>query len=1786
MFGTVASGVCDAEKLLQQYSNNNPAGKYKQMYLMTAELRETADRTRPKNRDRDRSQSPAKARSRSRSGRRRSRSHRRSSRRSKERRSPSRQKQEAPARRRSADRAHSRGSRPERQNGQREGKLANSDRHSPACHKSHSPPLPKESAAVRQDDRRADLSDSPARRAKLLPVTPHAALHRSRTVTRSSLSTVQVQIQVLDMVDNIADRIRTVLADKRDRIIVHLRWGSDDDSAAGKLVKDLGMCLQDNTKSWVRLACISLNLQLRTPRATEWLQQLLESLTQYYIPFTVDVLTAEGRQFSELRNLLCDGQTICTKIQFEQKLQNRSDNRKRTAELAPNLESPKLRSVISLAPASGHNAENGQNQQQRQPDHELPARLQERERDSDSDCESCPDSQARSESRKLLLSPPTPEGSLVPSAEHMRFHLVNECPEHMPNSHGTEETKLHMFQIFFRGRTLSPYTDTRASILGSTLGVTTSCGLGCILGMMGLDPPGCEKLSWGCRAAHELVNARSFLEGDLITQEMADHDFWLPVKGGLLGAGRAAKFRCPVVGCQEDTKMSPGALAKHLRQSHVAEEQKLGPDLVTNLGLARCGHCMKPWSKKGLAVHEAKCGQIIPEEPFVAPAPQLPALPPDLALLAHAVEEDNKASAQPCNICLDSVGQRDPLPCGHAFHPPCIQDWLSRQNTCPTCEAKIHEFNGLPVADRKQSVDHKYALNLDQQFLDGLPQEERAAAIIAEMAANPSVALGAVLAAMVARQRAGDPAPQPNAPPQREHGGDEEQQPEPQEDKQQEVKVREVKQQEPPAGDGPPALQRRVAAPQRQPRDASEIANPGYCYRRVPAESERLFIEVARDPLIRYVQNQDNEHEQDLALSDFMAIVGLTMRKPVGRKDPECARLVTNQLRALRDGAIDPIVQPPMEKGHSDQDTEDRRKILRAHNLIMQNHVRRAHNALINEKLRDTADPEVFRQMQALHPAKGKPLPALPEDAPVTIIDVSEDDDANKMRNIIRRMANGAAPGPSGYTAEMFVVLSHDTDCLRGLALICQNIINGALSDYSRYLLCGCIGLAAGKGKKPGIRPLVMPEVIVRVAVKYQLMATLIGALAELKKGHEFGIGVSGGVEIVAHLIQFVLDVPHLTPEEDCMAVSEDTENAYGTTDRAETMATLAKVPGYRPMLRVMYCLYGFDAPIWTRDAKGWNVARLFSCQGMRQGCQSGGFGHAVASGQIAQRTITAHKEVLAVKVCDDQIFAGLPTAVMAARQTNEEGLASINNTVVRSKEAIYHPSAHPLPQTVVQYATQHSLKVHKEAGPLLGTVIGTSTPAMDALLRKRLSEYDEYFRLILHPAMPCQDAFILLKESLSCVLQWLLRTVPPDRVQAPATTFHTKLLETAMKKLDIQASTDLSKRRVAQEMAMKLRDGGLGLDSGGFDLDGKATGAPAAYLSSLANAARFIVKFDLVPPPNSAIHKSAQAAIDILRGQLQKVFALQKDPTAKQRTSHATILNLVPEKLEEFFRFYANEGAAKAFELQHTFTKVLKRGAAKALREGKSAYQKARLNANAMKGSGRFLIARPSFKFNRLSNLEMKTEVNLRLGLLPRPDMKHLITCACGQNMTARNHNRHFLHCKLTKPQATAGHDEMGKQVVLFAKRAGATYCRWNHRQEDRKIPDAEMRTEEQKIVEFMITDSACKTNLPRVKQDPYGLTDYFEAKKADKYRALAAKAGATVVPFVVEAHGGPGKQAIAFIKELAALAKTTRSPWRPKKILNGLLDAIAVAVVRRNSAMITAGMALRGNAFAYNLA
>lgn len=80
----------------------------------------------------------------------------------------------------------------------------------------------------------------------------------------------------------------------------------------------------------------------------------------------------------------------------------------------------------------------------------------------------------------------------------------------------------------------------------------------------------------------------------------------------------------------------------------------------------------------------------LPESTFKARQPA--ASPPPEAGAGTAKGEGDESDQDACVVCMDAYKEGDTLktlPCFHRFHKTCVEPWLQRQKTCPTCKHAI-----------------------------------------------------------------------------------------------------------------------------------------------------------------------------------------------------------------------------------------------------------------------------------------------------------------------------------------------------------------------------------------------------------------------------------------------------------------------------------------------------------------------------------------------------------------------------------------------------------------------------------------------------------------------------------------------------------------------------------------------------------------------------------------------------------------------------------------------------------------------------------------------------------------------------------------------------------------------------------------------------------------------------------------------------------------------------------------------------------------------------------------
>jgi len=83
-----------------------------------------------------------------------------------------------------------------------------------------------------------------------------------------------------------------------------------------------------------------------------------------------------------------------------------------------------------------------------------------------------------------------------------------------------------------------------------------------------------------------------------------------------------------------------------------------------------------------------------PHDPFVIDPNDIPqhGLPSSsiMNLPLHLAKKSSRQEV--CQICHENFEEdrfQKSLPCGHPFHMPCVDEWLSRQATCPVCRRPV-----------------------------------------------------------------------------------------------------------------------------------------------------------------------------------------------------------------------------------------------------------------------------------------------------------------------------------------------------------------------------------------------------------------------------------------------------------------------------------------------------------------------------------------------------------------------------------------------------------------------------------------------------------------------------------------------------------------------------------------------------------------------------------------------------------------------------------------------------------------------------------------------------------------------------------------------------------------------------------------------------------------------------------------------------------------------------------------------------------------------------------------
>ena len=208
-------------------------------------------------------------------------------------------------------------------------------------------------------------------------------------------------------------------------------------------------------------------------------------------------------------------------------------------------------------------------------------------------------------------------------------------------------------------------------------------------------------------------------------------------------------------------------------------------------------------------------------------------------------------------------------------------------------------------------------------------------------------------------------------------------------------------------------------------------------------------------------------------IAELLAIPKVCLRKERGKSGAEQRKQVYRNLGANPPAAEDAQIDEPTAADK----TADESSVSRALRFFSLGFLGRAARAIDAEEVPQLPDDIAFEKLCALHPAAVRMMPRLARKEWRTIVD------PEALQELVRRMANGAAAGPDGWTEDLLSPLLVDPSFLRFATCFVQTIVDGKPPcERKRLVASRLVGIPKPDG---GIRPIAVGSVWLKIAARY-----------------------------------------------------------------------------------------------------------------------------------------------------------------------------------------------------------------------------------------------------------------------------------------------------------------------------------------------------------------------------------------------------------------------------------------------------------------------------------------------------------------------------------------------------------------------------------------------------------------------------------------------------------------------------------------------------------------------------
>jgi len=548
--------------------------------------------------------------------------------------------------------------------------------------------------------------------------------------------------------------------------------------------------------------------------------------------------------------------------------------------------------------------------------------------------------------------------------------------------------------------------------------------------------------------------------------------------------------------------------------------------------------------------------------------------------------------------------------------------------------------------------------------------------------------------------------------------------------------------------------------------------------------ARNAFLKLLRPFFITLSDPNTSAADCYTSIKYLMIVIRVTLQRVRGgAKNPDRAASDIRKRLVVMSESLEKINNPiPEQKDHENNnrpevkgEKKNNTSLLRATQLVLEGHLKRAASSLMNKPLQHPSDlPSVNKLTSSLHKI------FVPPKSNVSIAQALTEEKYNPPPPLLRldndifdravvRLCNGAAPALSGWTGQLLRIIAEDEVCRPGLVELTRKIICNLLPRDSRSLLSLCKLFTINKTDNR-IRPITIREIFVKLAQTYKNIADE-RLINKCFPTIQLGVGAPGGSEALILRTQFFLE--HLKKNKlnkHPVVLKVDFTNAFNNALRPE-MARALVTNGLSSRVP-MFCFTSEHSSGMVLQNSQEELSRLIrSEEGTFQGDTNGSFDFSLMMQPGYEAAVAGINDTDTSATIDDFVTTTLleHSLTIATRLSKFSREKKIDIKCATLLLPLLNPDQATL--DAYQQMRQHiesqlNIKVTLEVGwmEVTGGLVG-ELPQNDAKLSTWFDDYLKQHDLLFDsiPKLSPQIGYQILKSCMIPRMNFLTRVVPPS---------------------------------------------------------------------------------------------------------------------------------------------------------------------------------------------------------------------------------------------------------------------------------------------------------------------------------------------------------------------------------------------------------------------------------------